>query len=236
MQILGPLLLASTGRCGLVRDARCSMTTRSSARPDELLGFNLAELPGRFLEQQRRKLHRFDVDSPCSRTLDVISSRRSSVSGARGTSRRSVHRGSIRRPPVRGTWLRRPHRAEILPVAETLPLRSAPSPLTILSMSSCLFIVYSSAKSRVETRVWPRGKSSAVTDPGEPNLVLGMAGIADRLPETPRTREGHRSPRGTGALAGQGLRGTKHGIGGIGAVSRSGSLASSSTAMRHFLA
>ena len=50
---------------------------------------------------------------PCLRTRAVMSSKRSSVSRARGTSRRSVHRGSVGRPSPAGTrnWLRRPQEA-----------------------------------------------------------------------------------------------------------------------------
>ena len=38
-------------------------TAGSALRPDELLGFGRAELLGRSIEQERGKLHRFDVDT-----------------------------------------------------------------------------------------------------------------------------------------------------------------------------
>src|SRR5256885_9720221 len=41
-----------------------SSMTRSPLRPDELLGFRLAQLTRRLLEYSRCKLHWFEVDSP----------------------------------------------------------------------------------------------------------------------------------------------------------------------------
>jgi hypothetical protein len=147
------------------RSSACGSWTGTT---DEFTHFIIADLFGRFLEQERRKLHRLDVyafmleDLRRDRLHPCESSRRERNQPPFGPAR-------VGRPPATGGHAEpgfdvRPdqQRPEVAPVEETGPRRSAPRAAAILSMSSCVFIGYSTAKSRMAKY------SSPITRPTSP--------------------------------------------------------------------